>query len=60
LSAPGLTFLLENLPLRSAEFYKKLGAKVMKKELNDLASKKWEKVGRNELRSTPYKQEIEP
>jgi hypothetical protein len=32
----------------------------MKKELNYLASKKWEKVGRQELRSTPYKQEIDP
>jgi hypothetical protein len=32
----------------------------MKKELNYLASKKWEKVGRQELRSTPCKQEIEP
>jgi hypothetical protein len=35
-------------------------AKVMKKELNYWASKKWEKVGRQELRSTPYKQEIDP
>jgi hypothetical protein len=25
-----------------------------------LASKRWEKVGRQELRSTPYKQEIHP
>jgi hypothetical protein len=32
----------------------------MKKELNYLASKKWEKVGRQELHSTPYKQEIDP
>jgi hypothetical protein len=32
----------------------------MQKELNYLASKKWEKVGRQELRSTPYKQEIDP
>jgi hypothetical protein len=32
----------------------------MKKELNYLASKRWEKVGRQELRSTPYKQEINP
>jgi hypothetical protein len=32
----------------------------MKKELNYLASKRWEKVGRQELRSTPYKQEIDP
>ncbi len=37
-----------------------LGAKVMKKELNYLASKRWVKVGRQELRSTPYKQEIDP
>jgi hypothetical protein len=28
----------------------------MKKELNFLASKRWEKVGHQELRSTPYKQ----
>jgi hypothetical protein len=34
---------------------KYLGSKFMKKELNYLASKKWE-----ELRSTPYKQEIDP
>jgi hypothetical protein len=32
----------------------------MKEELNYLASKSWEKVGRQELRSTPYKQEIDP
>jgi hypothetical protein len=32
------TFWLENLPLRSTEFCKKLGGKVMKKELNYLAS----------------------
>jgi hypothetical protein len=32
----------------------------MKKELNYLASNRWEKVGRQELRSTPYKQEINP
>jgi hypothetical protein len=32
----------------------------MKKELNYLSSKKWEKVGRQELRSTPCKQEIDP
>jgi hypothetical protein len=32
----------------------------MKKELNYLASKRWVKVGRRELRSTPYKQEIHP
>jgi hypothetical protein len=32
----------------------------MKKELNYLALKRWEKVGRQELRSTPYKQEIHP
>jgi pullulanase/glycogen debranching enzyme len=32
----------------------------MKKELNYLASKRWEKVGSQELRSTPYKQEINP
>jgi ABC-type uncharacterized transport system permease subunit len=32
----------------------------MKKELNYLASKRWVKVGRQELRSTPYKQEIHP
>jgi hypothetical protein len=37
-----------------------LGAKVMKKELNYLASKRWVKVGRRELRLTPYKQEIHP
>jgi hypothetical protein len=37
-----------------------LGAKVMKKELSYLASKRWVKVGRQELRSTPYKQEIHP
>jgi hypothetical protein len=30
----------------------------MKKELNYLASKRLEKVGRQELSSTPYKQEI--
>jgi hypothetical protein len=35
-----------------------LGAKVMEMELNYLASKKWEKVGRQELRSTPYEQEL--
>jgi hypothetical protein len=35
-----------HLPLESTEFYKKLGAKVMKKELNYLASKSWEKAGR--------------
>jgi hypothetical protein len=45
---------------KSTEFYKKLGAKVMKKELNYLVSKRWEKVGRQELRSTPCKQEIDP
>jgi hypothetical protein len=38
----------------------KLGAKVMKKELNYLASKRWEKVGHQELHSAPYKQEIDP
>jgi hypothetical protein len=32
----------------------------MKKELNYLSSKRWEKVWRQELRSTPYKQEIDP
>jgi hypothetical protein len=32
----------------------------MKKELNYLASKRWEKVGGQELRSTPCKQEINP
>jgi hypothetical protein len=32
----------------------------MKKELNYLASKRLEKVGRQELRSTPCKQEIDP
>jgi hypothetical protein len=32
----------------------------MKKELNYLPSKRWEKVGRQELRSTSYKQEIHP
>jgi hypothetical protein len=31
----------------------------MKKELNYLTSKRWEKVGSQELRSTPYKQEID-
>jgi hypothetical protein len=31
----------------------------MKKELNYLASQRWEKVRRQELRSTPYKQEID-
>jgi hypothetical protein len=31
----------------------------MKKELNYLATKGWEKVGRQELRSTPYIQEID-
>jgi hypothetical protein len=37
-----------------------LCAKVLKKELNYLASKRWEKVGRQELRPTPYIQEIDP
>jgi hypothetical protein len=37
-----------------------MGAKVMKKELNYLASKRWEKVGRQELRSTLCQQEIDP
>jgi hypothetical protein len=32
----------------------------MKKELNYLALKKWEKVGRQALRSTLFKQEINP
>jgi hypothetical protein len=32
----------------------------MKKELNYSASKKWEKAWRQELRSTHYKQEIDP
>jgi hypothetical protein len=32
----------------------------MKKELNYLASKRREKVGRQELRLTPYNQEIHP
>jgi hypothetical protein len=32
-----------------------LGAKVMKKELNYLASKRWEKFGHQDLRSTHYK-----
>jgi hypothetical protein len=32
----------------------------MKKELNYLASKRWEKVGHQELCSTPYKQEMDP
>jgi hypothetical protein len=32
----------------------------MKKELNYLASKRWEKVGRKELHSTQYIQEIDP
>jgi hypothetical protein len=32
----------------------------MKKELNYLASKRWEKVGHQELCSAPYKQEIDP
>ncbi len=54
------TFYLENLPLWSTELCKKLGAKVMKKELNHLASKRWEKVMRQELHSIPYKQEINP
>jgi hypothetical protein len=42
------------------KFYKKLGLKVSKKELNYLASKRKEKVWCQELRSTPYKQEIDP
>jgi hypothetical protein len=37
-----------------------LGTKVVKKELNYLSSKGWEKVGRQQLGSTPYKQEIDP
>jgi hypothetical protein len=37
-----------------------LGANVMKKEHNYLTSKRWQKVGRQELCSTPYKQEINP
>jgi hypothetical protein len=41
-------------------FCKKLGAKVMKKELNYLTQKRWEKVGRQELGSTLYKQEMNP
>jgi hypothetical protein len=53
-------FWPENLPLQFTELYKKLGAKVMKKELNYLSSKRWEKVGRQELRSTPCNQEINP
>jgi hypothetical protein len=32
----------------------------MKKELNYLALKRWEKVGRQEFHSTPNKQEIDP
>jgi hypothetical protein len=32
----------------------------MEMEFNYLASKKWEKVGRQELCSTPYEQEIDP
>jgi hypothetical protein len=32
----------------------------MKRELNYLASKRWKKIGHQELRSTPYKQEINP
>ncbi len=32
----------------------------MKMKLNYLASKKWEKVGRQELSSSPYEQEIDP
>jgi hypothetical protein len=54
------TFWLENLPLKSTEFYNRLGAKVMKKELNYLASKRWGKNKFQELRSTPFKQEIDP
>jgi hypothetical protein len=54
------TFLLENLPLQSTEFYKKLSFFFMTFAPNHLASKRWEKVGRQELRSTPYKQEINP
>jgi hypothetical protein len=32
----------------------------MEKELNYLSSKRWEKVGHQELHSAPYKQEIDP
>jgi hypothetical protein len=37
-----------------------MGTKVMKKELNYLASKRLEKVGRQELHLTSYKQEMGP
>jgi hypothetical protein len=42
------------------KFYKKLGAKVMKKELNYFDSKRWEIVGRQALGSTLYEQENQP
>jgi hypothetical protein len=37
-----------------------LGQKVKKKGAQLFGLKRWEKVGRHELRLTPYKQEINP
>jgi hypothetical protein len=52
-------FLLEKLPLQSTEFYNKFGTNSQKgSELYCL--KKVGKIGRRELRSTSYKQEIDP
>jgi hypothetical protein len=65
---PGVNFLylechcakLENISLRSIEFFGKLSSFFMTFASNFLAYKKWEKVGHQELCSTPYKQEINP
>jgi hypothetical protein len=48
----------EKIYLYGPKSSKMLGAKVMKKELIYLSLKRWGKVGRQELRSTSYKQEI--
>jgi hypothetical protein len=52
-------FWLENLPLRSTEFYEKSSSFFMTFVLNYLASKRWGKVGHQELRSTSFEQEID-
>jgi hypothetical protein len=43
--------------LQSTELYKKFSSFFMTLRPNYLVSKRWEKVGHQDLRSTPYKQE---
>jgi hypothetical protein len=54
------TFRLENLPVWSTELYNRMCSFFMTFATNYLSSKRWEKVGHQELHSTSYKREIDP